>query len=217
MTNFTLPNSAIDLSGRRFGALTALRPIRKDRTGVWWLCKCDCGDALERRGVALRRGVGRQACRACKRRRGPPTASDMSLMRKAWEMTGSLYSCHGEPEGVALTAQPLSRLCGWMDGGESDSGPTSNVPRFLPIEARRGHEFACVHCDARFARGDGCAWCLEPVCSKCHHVCLADPDGVVLAAIGATMGVGQERVRQILDGALRKLRKSRDLMEWRAA
>ncbi len=214
MSEFALPNKAVDLSGRRFGALTALRPIRTDRTGVWWLCKCDCGDALERRGAALRHGVGRQSCRACKRYRGPQTAGDLNWMRKVWEMTGSLYSCHGEPERVALTAQPRQKHCGWMDGGESDGGPTSNSPRFLPIEARRGYEFACVHCDARFSRGDGCAWCLEPVCPKCHHACVADPDGVALAAIGAALGVGQERVRQILDQAIYKLSRPHALKLW---
>lgn len=36
----------MDLCGRRFGMLVAIRPIgkRKNRSSMVWLCKCDCGN-----------------------------------------------------------------------------------------------------------------------------------------------------------------------------
>lgn len=39
-----------DISGKRFGMLTAIAWARTDeRRESWWLCKCDCGNIVERR------------------------------------------------------------------------------------------------------------------------------------------------------------------------
>jgi hypothetical protein len=35
--------TAIDLTGERFGMLTALECVEKTRNGTKWLCRCDCG------------------------------------------------------------------------------------------------------------------------------------------------------------------------------
>ncbi len=61
-----LKKSYIDITNKRFYNLTALRPIekseryRKER-GVFWECKCDCGNICIASGGALRRG-GRKSC-----------------------------------------------------------------------------------------------------------------------------------------------------------
>lgn len=46
-----------DISGKRFGRLVAVKPagVRSGRT-MYWLCLCDCGQASEVDGKALRRG-----------------------------------------------------------------------------------------------------------------------------------------------------------------
>lgn len=37
--------NAIDISGQKFGRLTAIRPVeRRSNYGVIWLCACDCGE-----------------------------------------------------------------------------------------------------------------------------------------------------------------------------
>lgn len=49
----------IDLSGRRFGALTAIRPVSADDTAdhrPGWLVRCDCGREKVVNGSNLRRG-----------------------------------------------------------------------------------------------------------------------------------------------------------------
>lgn len=33
-----------DLTGQKFGLLTALEKINLDKPGIWWRCKCDCGN-----------------------------------------------------------------------------------------------------------------------------------------------------------------------------
>ena len=49
--------SRIDLTGKRFGKLIALRPASKAANGsIKWLCRCDCGKVKEIRGDRLRNG-----------------------------------------------------------------------------------------------------------------------------------------------------------------
>lgn len=49
----------VDITGQRFGFLVAIRPypIKKPRTALYWLCKCDCGAEVVVRGTSLRRGA----------------------------------------------------------------------------------------------------------------------------------------------------------------
>ena len=51
------PNKAMDITGQRFGKLTAIRPTdqRRDK-GVVWECKCDCGNTTYVKAGALRSG-----------------------------------------------------------------------------------------------------------------------------------------------------------------
>jgi hypothetical protein len=37
-----------NLTGMKFGRLTAIKPLRQGKQGMWiWLCKCDCGNTKE--------------------------------------------------------------------------------------------------------------------------------------------------------------------------
>src|SRR5688572_29552695 len=47
----------LDLTGRRFGRLTAIKDIGKTNQGVYnWLCRCDCGNEIVVRGTSLTYG-----------------------------------------------------------------------------------------------------------------------------------------------------------------
>jgi len=47
----------IDITGQRFGRLTALEPSAPDSSGVFkWLCACDCGNRAAIRSTNLRSG-----------------------------------------------------------------------------------------------------------------------------------------------------------------
>lgn len=51
-----------DLTGKRFGRLTALEKGKKDKAGhQYWKCKCDCGNITEVNSDNLRRGLT-QSC-----------------------------------------------------------------------------------------------------------------------------------------------------------
>ena len=48
----------IDMEGKRYGRLVALRPTNKDTHGnVRWWCRCDCGVEKEFNGSNVRRGL----------------------------------------------------------------------------------------------------------------------------------------------------------------
>lgn len=60
---------AIDLSGQRFGRLTAMARSSSDRRGAaHWSCLCDCGASCVVRGTRLRNG-GTASCGCLQRER----------------------------------------------------------------------------------------------------------------------------------------------------
>ncbi len=55
------PGRYLDLSGKRFGSLVAIEPTSigegiSGRKNMWWICRCDCGNAVTVRGDVLRAG-----------------------------------------------------------------------------------------------------------------------------------------------------------------
>lgn len=47
----------IDISGKRFGHLVAIKPIGQDHGGNWWWqCQCDCGAIHDGKFTSLNRG-----------------------------------------------------------------------------------------------------------------------------------------------------------------
>ena len=54
----------IDLTGQKFGKLTVLkRDINTQKTGTYWLCKCDCGNVVSlRKDVLTRKNKPQQSC-----------------------------------------------------------------------------------------------------------------------------------------------------------
>lgn len=57
-THYVKKSSLVDLTGERFGHLTAIRKLPYDGTSNnVWLCQCDCGQMTEVVSSALTRGV----------------------------------------------------------------------------------------------------------------------------------------------------------------
>ena len=56
----------LDLTGQRFGRLTALHPAEYIRGGTAWVCRCDCGREAVVRTDNLRYGRSRSC--GCQRR-----------------------------------------------------------------------------------------------------------------------------------------------------
>jgi hypothetical protein len=54
--NKNISGHAKDMTGVRFGSLTAIQPMPKKHRYVWWECKCDCGEVVSVRSDILRTG-----------------------------------------------------------------------------------------------------------------------------------------------------------------
>lgn len=52
-----LPRQAQDLTGQRFGMLTALRPGKTNGHKRWWVFRCDCGNEREKCGVDVKKDL----------------------------------------------------------------------------------------------------------------------------------------------------------------
>ncbi len=59
-----LTNQYIDLHGQRFGRLTVLRKTEKRTKGgnVFWECRCDCGNIVERNTINIRKATQCPEC-----------------------------------------------------------------------------------------------------------------------------------------------------------
>lgn len=56
-----LPKNVIDITGQKFGRLTAIRYLGTEGRKAKWLCRCDCGNISEVTSNNLRRG-GTKSC-----------------------------------------------------------------------------------------------------------------------------------------------------------
>ena len=56
MSDNTYSRKKLDLTGRRFGRLTALAPARDARGHTAWRCRCECGNEVVVRAGSLRTG-----------------------------------------------------------------------------------------------------------------------------------------------------------------
>lgn len=79
----------LDLAGRRFGLLVAVRAVGNKSRGVLWHCQCDCGGSKEIVSFRLTRGVyGSCGCKKSRKswesyspiRKGHPLANTYSMM-----------------------------------------------------------------------------------------------------------------------------------------
>lgn len=57
---------ALDLTGQKFGKLTAISKLPSKNRKTYWLCKCDCGNETEVQTSHLRNG-NTQSCGKCNR------------------------------------------------------------------------------------------------------------------------------------------------------
>jgi hypothetical protein len=71
-----VPLPICDITGRRFGALVAVRRLGRRGKRSLWLCRCDCGREVEAVLDAL--ACGRRTSCGCRpgRRRGPPPSPE---------------------------------------------------------------------------------------------------------------------------------------------
>lgn len=96
----------VDISGQRFGTLTALRPHGRDAYGrALWLCRCDCGQTLAIRSNNLRTGNSRSC--GCKKH-----AANRRLINLVGRVFGRLLVIERDTAKKAKTYWICSCDCG---------------------------------------------------------------------------------------------------------
>ena len=96
-------DKAEDLTGQKFGRLEVVKRAENRGGQVYWLCKCDCGDEIEVRGVSLKNG---------------DTTSCGCIRRRNWigERFGRLVVV--EKKGIHETSRCWRLLCKCDCGNE---------------------------------------------------------------------------------------------------
>lgn len=217
-----------DVSGRRFGLLTAVRVVEKGERGNVWLLQCDCGRFAKRSLTRLNQSTrdGHEPmCRECQFelfRGARVERRSSSGARWAWQFasTGLLYSENAEARyrddirsAIAdrlgfhpyTTAERIGEIT-YLDDARN---PRQDCPLFR-ILAKTGRFWACATCGKPFVVGFGCLDCVGGVCGPCVvrelHACWQPV--LSLKQLGNSLDppVSSERTRQIEAKALRKLR-----------
>jgi len=139
----------LDLTGKRFGKLVAIRPTEKrDQGRVVWYCKCDCGNTCEVSSHSLTTG-NTKSCGCLGKEKNVQPASDTSLLSySGWRkavLSRDRYIC--QRCGKKLTEDKL--VAHHLDAYD-------NFPRFrtrlkngvtlcLDCEADFHHEYGWTH------------------------------------------------------------------------
>ncbi len=90
--------TAIDLTGKKFGMLTALYPVGGvPRKGVLWHCQCECGNTID----LPRKNLFEMAHPSC-------GCLDEARLRSA-----GLRCCKFQPDGVQCYITDNCASCGW--------------------------------------------------------------------------------------------------------
>lgn len=72
---------ALDLTGKRFGQLTAIRRVENNAWGkAQWLCQCDCGEKIEVIASFLNTGK-KTCCNKCSQEKKLPYREDLTGLR----------------------------------------------------------------------------------------------------------------------------------------
>lgn len=108
--HFELPARARQWTGQTVGYLLVLRPLRRaPNRDIVWLCRCKCGNVIERRARQLHQARSRgqaSRCIECSDARRQPRAEGVkSEFAMRFEQTGSLYSASEERAETSYLAR----------------------------------------------------------------------------------------------------------------
>jgi hypothetical protein len=190
------------LVGENFGELTVEAEAGRSHVGILWLCRCVCGRPALRTTVALNRAkrYGHvPCCIVCQRElRGGIFIARHQAHIEAWRW---LWECHRTLWSTSaidrLTQAIRDEVFQDVDVASPSVLPVEVMP-CAETEARGGpwrKRRALFRVGLRFGKHAA-----RYVRGRCRG------DDMTLAAIGRTMDLSQERVRQLIFSALEKVR-----------
>ena len=95
------PTQLIDLKGQKFDKLEVLERVGKKHHLTVWRCRCDCGNIIDVKSDALRKGMI-TACRTCVPKHGPGYKHGDSGTRLHKIYTEMVYRCTSDKSDVYI-------------------------------------------------------------------------------------------------------------------
>ena len=133
----------LDLTGQRFGKLTALRPAENIKGRTAWVCRCDCGQEIIARTTHLRAGRIK-TCRSLSGAENQPHLAFADGSGRDWrklDLTGQRFGSLT----VLRPAENVGTHTAWVC--RCDCGQESVV---LSTCLRTGHTKTCGACLEKF-------------------------------------------------------------------
>ncbi len=165
-------SKAIDITGQRFGRLTAIEPTKSQGWGTSWLCICDCGKTKAIRSDVLRHGESRSCgCLSDEARRRPKPKTSSGPSRKSPEGARQFEREQYEKHKDKRKARELVR---------HESAPykrSAKTAILLLIKRKRllpAKNYRCVECGNQALDFHHQSYRVEdrlnvvPICRSCH-------------------------------------------------
>ena len=101
----------IDETGNRYGKLIVLKEANKkpNRSNIYWVCQCDCGEIIEVSGSDLRKENGTRSCKRCSQKINR-IGEHFGLLTVIEELPQSKYKCQCQcGNTIIMTNKEISR------------------------------------------------------------------------------------------------------------
>ena len=100
-------SKAIDITGQRFGRLTALKPTenRNSKGSIMWLCECDCG-TIKEICIADLRSKGTVSCGCLQREKA---SQRFKKITKEERFENAIKDITGQRFGKLVAIKPTDR------------------------------------------------------------------------------------------------------------
>lgn len=217
-------------TGNRRGLLTAVRKLDVSQHGERWLYRCDCGGYRIAVTSTINRSVrngATPACRSCatdlrEAKSDKTERKRASILSELWESHRTLYGARWDQRVADEIMTELEREFGptrslekhpvVVPVGESKvSSCQQRMVYLFPVGNDSLDEvWTCCHCGVPAWRCFECSLCQSAACIECvreeRHKHYEPDDGLVLDDVAASFGVSRERIRQVEQGALGKIR-----------
>lgn len=100
-----MPN-ALDLTGQKFGLLTAIKKVKSRKGHTYWLCECECGQQKEIQTTHLTRGKTK-SCGSCLKK----GTKEISLEKKKCILCGQEFQPNNGARVYCYECNPIGLSC----------------------------------------------------------------------------------------------------------
>lgn len=196
------PTKLLDITGKKFGTLTAIRPLEElgPRGQTIWECKCECGRIIKARGTSLRYGevatCGSAACRGFEKDMVGMTFDKLTVISKSdfknsWS-NNTYWNCQCECGNITTVMGTNLRR-----GAVTSCG----CKKTCDITGKRFGKLVAIKPTEQRDKNGGILWECKCDCGRTHYATPGNLNSGGLLSCGCLLSKGEEIIGNLLEDA----------------